>query len=99
MTAPATMSAREKVFGPWELVEHILLFLPLRRLLLAQKINKATFDVLASSTEIRRALFFKPTSPPAKLIWDEDFEGPLYKVQENTIFKPVEPIVNAFLTM
>lgn len=97
MSAPATLSACEKVFGTWELVEHILLFLPLRQLLLAQKINKATFDVIASSTDIRRALFLKETFPPAHLVWDEASES--YKVHRDANLETVFPIVNPFLTV
>ena len=56
---PSTVSAVNKVFSTFELLEHILLHLPLRQLLLAQRINKAASDVFTNSHNIRRALFLK----------------------------------------
>lgn len=56
------ISASEKVFSTYELLEQILLHFSLRHLLLAQRINKAAFDIVASSHDIRRALFCKASS-------------------------------------
>lgn len=57
--ASTPLTAVAKVLSTFELIENILLFLPLRQLLLAKRINKATFDVISGSSNIRGALFLK----------------------------------------
>lgn len=51
------MAAGVAVATTYELVEHILLHLPLRQLLLAQKIGKFFRGVINDSVKIKRALF------------------------------------------
>jgi hypothetical protein len=54
------MSATQKVFGVFELLEAILLNLPIKDLLFAQKISKNFNQVIKSSTPLQKALFFQP---------------------------------------
>lgn len=81
---PTTMasSARAKVLGNYELLEQVLLSLPLRDLLLAQKINKTCYNLIRRSEYISKVLFRIPAAPPVsaspegrlrRLVWrDED---------------------------
>ncbi|KAK5729312.1 hypothetical protein LTR17_012037 [Elasticomyces elasticus] len=55
---PAISAA--KVLGIYELLETILLHLPLRRLLLCQRVNRAFKDVVNRSAPIRKSLFLEP---------------------------------------
>lgn len=66
---PTRTVAATKVFGKFDLLQQILLHLPLRQLLLAQRISRIAFQVVQSSTEIRQALFFLPT---ANVVHTED---------------------------
>lgn len=50
----------DKVFGITELLENILMRLPTKDLLFAQKVCKQWQHVIASSTPIQKALFFAP---------------------------------------
>lgn len=50
------------VLNNYELLERLLLHLPLRDLLLAKRIKRACADVIERSEAIRRALFLLPTS-------------------------------------
>ncbi|KAF2773751.1 hypothetical protein EJ03DRAFT_105914 [Teratosphaeria nubilosa] len=59
MTSKAT-----EVFGITELAEQILLALPMRALLLAQRVNRTFYDTIASSPHIQEALFFRPAKKP-----------------------------------
>ncbi|KAK5702980.1 hypothetical protein LTR97_003926 [Elasticomyces elasticus] len=58
-TLPAALSAA-KVLGTYELLEVILLHLPLRQLLLCQRVNRAFKAVIDRSASIRKALFLDP---------------------------------------
>ncbi|KAK5730391.1 hypothetical protein LTR15_000328 [Elasticomyces elasticus] len=49
-----------KVLGTYELLEIILLHLPLRQLLNCQRVNRAFQSVFEQSQAVRRALFFEP---------------------------------------
>lgn len=51
-----------QVFETYELLEDILLRLPLRQLLLAQKVNKKFHTLVHDSPRIKRALFLEPTA-------------------------------------
>lgn len=57
---PETTSARSRAFGVTEIFEHILVSLPIRDLLLAQRISKHFQQVIEDSITLQRALFFKP---------------------------------------
>ena len=56
------MAAASQVGNTYELLENILLHLPLRQLLLAQKVNKKFHAVIQDSLQINQALFWKPIS-------------------------------------
>lgn len=51
-----------KVLETYELLEDILLRLPLRQILLIQRVNKTFYAVIQDSDRIKRALFLEPTS-------------------------------------
>lgn len=94
--------ASAKVLGSFELLENILLFLPLRSLLLSQKVNKACFDVVQGSPDIRRALFWETNSSPLFHYWQpqEDDEVVLefrHSADEDTKADP--PFVNPFMVV
>ncbi|KAK4965373.1 hypothetical protein LTR42_012129 [Elasticomyces elasticus] len=52
--------AAQQVLDLPELLESILLILPMRDLLLAQRVSKTFQQVILSSPHIQRALFFAP---------------------------------------
>ena len=54
------VSAVDRVLGTTELLENILLFLPLRDILLANRISARFRDVMNESSMVRKALFFEP---------------------------------------
>lgn len=54
-------SAATKVASIPELLEHILLYLPLRTLLLVQTVSKSFHLFIQGSIKIKRALFLEPT--------------------------------------
>jgi hypothetical protein len=56
------MAAASRVANTYELLENILLYLPLRQLLFAQKVNKKFHAVIQDSLKINQALFWKPSS-------------------------------------
>lgn len=56
-----TTSARSRAFGVTEVLENILLKLPIRDLLFAQGVSKQFQQVILDSITLQRALFFKPT--------------------------------------
>lgn len=60
-----------KVLDTYELLEDILLHLPLRRLLLAQGVNKKFSAVIRDSLKINKALFLK-TSTNTSAIWQRE---------------------------
>jgi hypothetical protein len=53
-------SAPEQVSDTVELIEMILLKLPARDILLAQRVSKQWQAVIKSSTKLQQALFFQP---------------------------------------
>lgn len=55
------MAACEQMFSITELLERALLHLPLKDLLLAQRVSKRWRDLIQDSTKIRRALFLQST--------------------------------------
>lgn len=66
------MSSSEKGVRNYELLEQVLLHLPLRDLLLSQRINKACFDVVFNSHAVARALFFKPSASVVEAIAEKN---------------------------
>lgn len=58
--SPTIMAA--KVLDTYELLKDVLLHLPLRQLLLAQRVNKRFHGVIQDSRNIKRALFLEPSS-------------------------------------
>jgi hypothetical protein len=56
------MAASSQALNTYELLENILLHLPLRQLLLAQRLNKKFHAVLQDSLKINQALFLKLAS-------------------------------------
>ena len=54
------MAAATAVFDTFELLESILYELPMRDLLLAQRVNKQCRAIIQSSKKLQRALFFVP---------------------------------------
>ncbi|USW53060.1 Putative F-box domain-containing protein [Septoria linicola] len=63
LCAQARDSPSTRVFKTYELLENILLHLPLRTLLLSQRVNKSFQDVICRSQKIKQALFLEPCSP------------------------------------
>ena len=51
------MAVASKVLGTYELLENILLHLPLRQLLLAQRVSNAFRDMIINSSKIKNVLF------------------------------------------
>ncbi|CZT16477.1 uncharacterized protein RCC_02320 [Ramularia collo-cygni] len=72
--------ASNKVFGTTELLEDILLHLPLQDILKMQRVSKLSNAVIKSSPKIQRVIFFTPhTELVSKApLTDPDF-GPKYK--------------------
>lgn len=62
-------TSRDSVLASPELLEEILLSLPLRDLLLAQQISRSVQHLIQSSSRIQKALFLKPqVSSPTELL-------------------------------
>ena len=57
-------STSHQVFDIMELLENILLYLPIRTMLLAKRVSRQFRDTIDGSLQIRRALFFEPLSRP-----------------------------------
>ena len=60
------MAATRQVLGTAELLEAILLHLPIRDAILVQQLCKNWFDAITSSIELQRALFLRPTKSLGK---------------------------------
>ncbi|CAJ2510013.1 Uu.00g059130.m01.CDS01 [Anthostomella pinea] len=56
------MATAAEVFAVYELLERILLHLPLRDLLVSQRINKDCFKIVRRSSGIKKALFLKAST-------------------------------------
>lgn len=71
------MAASEHVFATVELLETVLLKLPIRDLLLVQRTNKQWQAVITGSKKVQRALFFEPvTSSPISLLLSKPPSSP-----------------------
>ncbi|KAI7234311.1 hypothetical protein KC330_g4906 [Hortaea werneckii] len=62
---PKRGTSGQQVWDISELLEHILLQLPMRDLLLAQRVSRRFKAVIDSSDKIQQALFFKPAVLPS----------------------------------
>jgi hypothetical protein len=56
------MAASAKVFDTYELLEDILLRLPLRQLLIVQRVSKIFRQLVQNSLRIQKALFLTPVT-------------------------------------
>ncbi|CAI6335894.1 unnamed protein product [Periconia digitata] len=81
VTEPTSLSTSTALTNlPYEILEMILLFLPMRDLLLSQRICRYFKETIVSSKTIQRALFFEPShypENPAK--WDILRWNPLFE--------------------
>ena len=92
--------AMAQVLNTYELLEQILLELPLRQLLFAQNLSKHIRDLIQGSDSIQKALFFRPAAPEVYPVQvpREDGRG------LRTVWRlpgsegDVRPVVNPFLT-
>jgi hypothetical protein len=73
------LSPGERLVGTTELLEHILLYLPLRELLFANRVAKRFALVTKGSQKIRQALYFEPLPPDGRSIQSRhsDISAPL----------------------
>lgn len=62
------MAAAAQLFGIHELVEDILLRLPLRQILLSQRVSSSFRNVIETSYKIQQVLFYKP-STTSRVCW------------------------------
>lgn len=95
--------AAVQVFATYELLENILMHLPLRSLLLAQRVDISFRDLIWRSANINRALFFTPaTSQSIDWYRPEDaqpgrevcYQGEWKSEADG---KTVQPLLNPFL--
>lgn len=56
----ATTQAQQAVFNTYELLEHVLLHLPLTTLILINRVCRYWHDIINGSIDIQRALFLAP---------------------------------------
>ena len=97
------MAAAARVFATYEILESILLYLPLRHLLLSQKINKSSYDVVNRSQNVQRALFLDAGSAQTVFV-DGDFVSST-DYEASSRWKDaisgdaVFPVVNPFIIM
>ncbi|KAF2726791.1 hypothetical protein EJ04DRAFT_582465 [Polyplosphaeria fusca] len=71
---PTEAPSSSRVFGVYELLEAILLYLPMRFLLLAQGVNRCWKATIDSSKPIQCALFFLPRDPDSEPVKNELIE-------------------------
>lgn len=71
-------SLHNAVFLTTELLEMILEFLPMRDLLLAQRVTSKWRDVITRSTRMQQKLFFQPKE--AKTFWKCNLRDTLVRV-------------------
>ncbi|USW53653.1 Putative F-box-like domain superfamily protein [Septoria linicola] len=86
-------SAAQRTFNVAELLEMILLELPPRDVLLAQRVNKQWQGAITASLKLQQLLFFKPVSAQVLVYEDDqglsDFDG----WWEDRVTKEVVPAV------
>lgn len=95
------LAAAERALAVPELLENILLSLPLRDLLLSSAVCKAFRDVAAGSIKIRRALFLEPATAQ-RAVWIPDSEDPWMLAgqwhAQDSMDNVVVPILNPFFS-
>lgn len=97
------MAAQTQVLGTFELLENILLHLPLRDLLLSQRINKECYDVVQKSTVIHRALWWKASAGlvqgefHCKYEPDDEFEFGKFVFIDKSRERVGVPLLNPFI--
>ncbi|PVI03335.1 hypothetical protein DM02DRAFT_612254 [Periconia macrospinosa] len=65
---------------PYEILESILLYLPMKDLLLCQRVCQCFKQVVVSSKSIQRALFLKPSHSPQRFVeWEPMRWNPLFE--------------------
>ncbi|KAK3629932.1 hypothetical protein LTR56_008813 [Elasticomyces elasticus] len=101
------MAATQKVFNTAELLEHILLHLPLRTLYLAGRVNKTFTSTMLGSSMINKALWLQPSTDCA-VVWrpDSQHDGTPKPNNEVGVWSigagsaaAATPILNPFLTI
>lgn len=89
-TSPFSMAAVACVFDTVELFEAVLVCLPARDLLLAQRVSRRWQNVIAKSTKLQRALFFVPNQgDPLTLAFDGKQIVVLYKSTQYGLTSPI----------
>lgn len=95
------MAATLKALSTYELLERVLLHLPLRHSLLSQKVNKAFYDVVNRSPQIQRALFLAPTSDDSVVYYEEDLnrlpDSQVVGWRDTLDAERVMPMLNPFM--
>lgn len=93
MSAP---TASTRLLSTFELLEDIILYLPLRQILLSQRVGRAFANVITGSKPIQRALFLAPHDDETIKYYPKPgtFEHE-WKVAKDG--EPLTPVVNPFL--
>ena len=90
----AKQTAAQKAFATFDIVEEILLYLPVIQILISRKVSSTFAEVVFSSIHVRRALFLSPIDAESRLDtycaggWKQGVEG-----------SKVIPVFNPFLKM
>ncbi|KAK5676839.1 hypothetical protein LTS10_010603 [Elasticomyces elasticus] len=101
------MAATQKVFNTAELLEHILLHLPLRTLYFAGRVNETFASTMLGSSMINKALWLQPSTDCA-VVWrpDSQHDGTPKPNNEVGVWSigagsaaAATPILNQFLTI
>jgi len=100
------MASASTVWSTYELLEQILLHLPLRALLLAQRGNKASLDVIGRSQSIQRALWLEASTTDTSEWQESAKRGYVISGQAESFYdrmwlasitgNEISPIVNPF---
>lgn len=94
-----TGSTSHKVLQTTELLENILLYLPLQDLLLVQRVSRSIRQIVQNSSPIRQALFFE-SLPPKRKITQNAFETPAESLEHpstSTQQVQLNPLLKRFL--
>lgn len=87
----------EQVVGIYELLENIILHLPLQDILLSQRVSTAWKGVVRQSMEIRQALLLEPVTGP-KVYWDGSWRAEVHGSNGKDDFLARDPLLNPLLT-
>ena len=85
----ASSAAGPKLASIPELLAHILLYLPMRDLLLAQRVSRTFKEVIENSAAIQRALFLAPESRPTTLRETDVRVNPLLADMKSCVSIPI----------